>query len=81
MLFPPLAMVNTAGPVSVSPEAVIRPPRTVSWPPVGNVSVAPSLISIESLAGAYETVNSNPLVLQTGRRTRLCPGQRCFNRM
>ena len=57
MLFPPLEMVNTAGPLSVPPAAVVSPPRTVSWPPVGNVSVAPSLISIASLAATYETVN------------------------
>ena len=55
-LFPPLEMVNTAFPVSVPPEAVVRPPKTVSWPPVGNVSVAPSVISTASLAARYETV-------------------------
>ena len=57
MLFPPLEMVNTAGPVSVPPEAVVRPPKTVIWPPVGNVSLAPSVISTASLAAKYETVN------------------------
>ena len=50
MLFPPLEMVNTAFPANVPPEAVVKPPLTVIWPPVGNVSVAPSVTSTASLA-------------------------------
>ncbi len=34
MLFPPLEIVNTAGPVSVPPAAVVRPPKPVIWPSV-----------------------------------------------
>ncbi len=49
ILFPPLEMVNTAGPLSVLPEAVVTPPRTVSWPPVGNVCADPSFTSIALL--------------------------------
>lgn len=63
MLFPPLEMVKTAFPVSVPPAAVVAPPRTVSWPPVGNSSVALSVISTSSLAARYETVK-----LVIGRR-------------
>ncbi len=43
MLFPPLEMVNTAGPLSVPPAAVVSPPRTVIWPPVGNACFASEL--------------------------------------
>ena len=56
MLFPPLEMVKTAVPLSVSPDAVVRPPKTVSWPPVGNVSGDPSVMSTASLAGTYDTL-------------------------
>jgi hypothetical protein len=57
MLFPPFAIANTAGPLNVSPAAVVRPPKTVIWPPVGNVSLAPRVISTASLAARYEKVN------------------------
>jgi hypothetical protein len=48
-------MVKTAGPLNVPPAAVVSPPKTVIWPPVGNVSLAPSLISTASLDARYET--------------------------
>jgi hypothetical protein len=57
MLFPPLEMVNTAGTLSVPPDSVNRPPRTVIWPPVGNVCMATGLISTAPLAATYETAN------------------------
>ena len=57
MLFTPLEIVKTAGPLSVPPAAVVRPHRTVVWPPVGNVSLASSVISTASLAARHETVN------------------------
>jgi hypothetical protein len=49
MLFPPLEILNTAGPLSVLPDAVGIPPRTVSWPPVGNACADPSFTSIALL--------------------------------
>jgi hypothetical protein len=49
-------MVNTAGPLNVPPAAVVSPPKTVIWPPVGNVSLAPSVISTASLAARYDIV-------------------------
>jgi hypothetical protein len=55
MLFPPLEMVNTASPLKVPPDAVVRPPRTVIWPTVGTVSADPSVISTASLDARYET--------------------------
>jgi hypothetical protein len=54
---PPAEIVNTAFPLSVPPDAVVGPPRTVIWPPVANVSSAPSMISTASLAERYDTVN------------------------
>ena len=50
-------MVNTAVPLSATPAAVVKPPKTMIWPPVGNVSLAPRVISTASLAAIYETVN------------------------
>jgi hypothetical protein len=55
MLVPPFEMVNTAFPVNVPPAAVVTPPRTVSWPPVGNVALARSVIPTASFAARYET--------------------------
>ncbi len=48
--------MKISGPLSVPPEAVLRPPRTVIWPPEGKVSLAPSEISTASFAMRYETV-------------------------
>ncbi len=51
-------MVNMAFPVSMPPEAVVNQPRTVSSPPVGNVSLALNAISTSELLApaTYETV-------------------------
>jgi hypothetical protein len=52
MFLPPFEIVKAALPVSVLPEAVVMPPRTVICPPVEKVSLALKLISIVSLAAS-----------------------------
>ncbi len=48
---PPLEIAKTIVPPGVPPEAEVRPPRTVIWPPVGNFSgLARWIVTASSLA-------------------------------
>jgi hypothetical protein len=50
MVLPPLETVKTPGTPGEPPDSPVTPPRTVIWPPVGNVSRLPNAIVIASPA-------------------------------
>ena len=49
--FPPAVIVNTVAPLSTSPEPLVTPGKTLSWPPFGNDWPLVSFSVTTSLAG------------------------------